>query len=177
MTVYLPGQRVVLIHTSDPHTRLEPSALGTVRRHDLQSNTVAVAWDDGSTLAMLLDDGDRITLSHGPHTSPADAPEEESPARADNPTRQGFERPAPPAADSDAVAYVTELPPCDIHRALSDTVIPAGYDGATRLGPWAYMCDGCFMTYGLGLGTGRGQRLILGRRPAPGAGIDGSGRD
>jgi hypothetical protein len=171
VTVYQPGQRVVLIHTSDPYTRLRPGALGTVRRHDQQANTVTIAWDDGSTLSMLLDDGDRITLAPGPQAITADAPGDELavPAAPDT----GF--PAPPAVDSDAVAYVTELPPCDIHRHLRGTVIPAGYDGATRLGAWAFMCDGCFTAYGVGLGVGRGQRLILGRRPDPAA--DGSGPD
>jgi hypothetical protein len=38
---------------------------------------------------------------------------------------------------------------------------PAAYDGVTRLGTWAYMCDGHFAAYGVGLGTGKGQRLIL----------------
>jgi hypothetical protein len=171
VTVYQPGQRVVLIHTSDPHTRLRPGALGTVRRHDQQSNTVHIVWDDGSTLAMLLDDGDRITLAPGPQTVTAAASDDELavPAGPDS----GF--PVPPAVDSDAVSYVTELPSCDIHRHLRGTVIPAGYDGATRLGPWAFMCDGCFTAYGVGLGVGRGQRLILGRRPDPAA--DGSGPD
>lgn len=37
---------------------------------------------------------------------------------------------------------------------------PAEYDGATRMGPWAYMCGRHFILVGLGLGTGRGQRLV-----------------
>ncbi|WP_430788148.1 DUF4314 domain-containing protein [Actinoplanes sp. G11-F43] len=175
MTTYLPGQRVVLIHTSDPHTRLRPGAVGTVRRHDLRSNTVAIAWDDGSTLAMLLDDGDRIALALEPQAVTADTPDAEHPTPVEDPAPDPGLL-TPPVAASDAVAYVTELPPCDIHRAMSDTVIPAGFDGSTRLGPWAYMCDGCFKAYGLGLGVGRGQRLILGRRPDLGTAAD-SGLD
>ena len=31
-------------------------------------------------------------------------------------------------------------------------------DGATRQGPWAMMCEGCFVLEGVGLGTGRGQK-------------------
>ena len=30
-------------------------------------------------------------------------------------------------------------------------------DGATRMGPWAYMCYPCFTINGRGLGLGRGQ--------------------
>lgn len=102
MTVYQPGQRVVLIHTSDPHTRLRPGALGTVRRHDQQSNTVHIAWDDGSTLAMLLGDGYRITLAPEPQTVTAGAPDDEPPTLADGlATDSGLATPT--VADSDAV--------------------------------------------------------------------------
>jgi len=37
----------------------------------------------------------------------------------------------------------------------------AEYDGKTVRGPWAYMCEGCFDEYGIGLGTGKGQKLKL----------------
>jgi hypothetical protein len=30
-------------------------------------------------------------------------------------------------------------------------------DGATRMGPWANMCETCANDYGVGLGLGRGQ--------------------
>jgi hypothetical protein len=57
---------------------------------------------------------------------------------------------------------VRELPQCDIHLHLHRVAgIPAAYDGATVDGPWAYMCEECFAARGIGLGTGRGQRLIL----------------
>jgi len=50
---------------------------------------------------------------------------------------------------------VITLPKCDFcgHNA--------GYDGKTKMGPWANMCPNCFTDYGVGLGTGKGQRLIL----------------
>ncbi|MFI7075075.1 DUF4314 domain-containing protein, partial [Micromonospora sediminicola] len=57
---YQPGQRIALVHTSDPHTRLRPGDTGTVRRHDQRQNIIEVTWDSGSTLSMCLDDGDRI---------------------------------------------------------------------------------------------------------------------
>lgn len=60
MTSYKAGQRVALVHTSDPHTLLRPGDTGTVRRHDQRHNVVEVTWDSGSTLSMCLDAGDRI---------------------------------------------------------------------------------------------------------------------
>jgi hypothetical protein len=53
------------------------------------------------------------------------------------------------------------LPPCDLCRKMRHTHTIATYDGATVYGPWAYMCTDCFDTYGIGLGTGRGQVLLL----------------
>ena len=47
-------------------------------------------------------------------------------------------------------------PPCDFNRDHG----PAAVDGATTLGPWANMCEACYAIYGVGLGLGRGQRLI-----------------
>ena len=60
MTIYQPGQRVALVHTSDPYTHLRAGDTGTVRRHDEQQHTVFIDWDSGSTLSMCLDAGDRI---------------------------------------------------------------------------------------------------------------------
>lgn len=37
----------------------------------------------------------------------------------------------------------------------------AEYDGKTSMGPWANMCQRDFDTYGVGLGLGRGQKLIV----------------
>jgi hypothetical protein len=45
--------------------------------------------------------------------------------------------------------------------------VQAQYDGATIHGPWGYMCNQHFAAYGVGLGTGRGQFLIVGERPSP----------
>jgi hypothetical protein len=57
--------------------------------------------------------------------------------------------------------YVTDIPQCDI--CGEDDKREAQYDGKTVHGPWAYMCGGHFRTYGVGLGLGRGQRLV--KRP------------
>lgn len=57
---------------------------------------------------------------------------------------------------------VSRIPDCDIHKyELGQTGVPASYDGKTKMGPWANMCEDCFETYGVGLGLGRGQKLIL----------------
>jgi hypothetical protein len=52
---------------------------------------------------------------------------------------------------------VSELPPCDFNAAHKK----AWVDGKTKMGYWANMCQQCYKSYGVGLGTGFGQRLIL----------------
>jgi hypothetical protein len=49
---------------------------------------------------------------------------------------------------------VAEMPDCNFCKT------PAAVDGKTSMGPWAYMCSGHFRAYGIGLGTGFGQKLI-----------------
>jgi hypothetical protein len=68
---YQAGDRIVLVHTADPYTRLTPGTAGTVTGYDdrLGKGQLAVAWDDGSTLSMLLRDGDQVRL-----ITPARAP-------------------------------------------------------------------------------------------------------
>lgn len=51
-------------------------------------------------------------------------------------------------------ADVVELPACDFCGST------AHFDGKTVHGPWAYMCTDDFFRFGVGLGMGRGQRLI-----------------
>lgn len=49
--------------------------------------------------------------------------------------------------------------------ALEDRgAVKASYDGKTRLGGWAYMCEFHFRAYGVGLGTGRGQLVRVAER-------------
>jgi len=82
--------------------------------------------------------------------------------------------------------YVKELPVCDICK-IEGCSEPAEYDGKTIYGPWANMCEEHFRLHGVGLGTGRGQRLIKtdaeypcdGPKQTSGAGNDimGFGRD
>ncbi|WP_395111399.1 DUF4314 domain-containing protein [Actinomadura sp. SCN-SB] len=51
----LRGRRIRLLFTSDPHTRLQPGALGTVTGVD-SLGTILVAWDEGSRLGLLPDE-------------------------------------------------------------------------------------------------------------------------
>lgn len=55
---FRPGDRVELVRTDDPHTRLRPGDRGTVRRVRSQvgETVVNVAWDGGSTLSLLPQD-------------------------------------------------------------------------------------------------------------------------
>jgi hypothetical protein len=52
------------------------------------------------------------------------------------------------------VATVSELPTCDFCEGT------ARYDGATNLGPWAFMCQTDWLAHGVGLGLGKGQLLL-----------------
>lgn len=53
---------------------------------------------------------------------------------------------------------VEVLPKCDFCDSQ------AAYDGKTKMAPWANMCAAHFKVYGIGLGLGRGQRLILNKQ-------------
>ena len=51
--------------------------------------------------------------------------------------------------------FVSKFPRCDFCGQ------EAHYDAKTKSGPWAYMCEQCFKTQGVGLGLGMGQKLML----------------
>lgn len=61
---------------------------------------------------------------------------------------------------SDTEVVVPELPACDFCKVYKFEH-SAHYDGRTTMGPWAYMCELHYLMYGVGLGLGKGQRLIL----------------
>ena len=48
----ISGTRIRLVSTADPHTRLQPGTLGTIRRVAMLG-TVHVRWDDGSLLGLI----------------------------------------------------------------------------------------------------------------------------
>jgi Domain of unknown function (DUF4314) len=57
------GDRIELVATTDPYTRLRPGDRGTVTSvSDTPEPTIGVQWDDGSTLAILPDAGDHDHL-------------------------------------------------------------------------------------------------------------------
>lgn len=67
---YRRGQRVRLVYTADRYTRLCPGELGTVTGYQSEQQRLAIDWDDGSRLAMLPDEGDRIEVIAEPDGSP-----------------------------------------------------------------------------------------------------------
>lgn len=58
-------------------------------------------------------------------------------------------------ADHESVEVAGPKRKCDICHGAT-----AYYDGKTRFGAWANMCPDCFGVVGMGLGLGRGQRLV-----------------
>ena len=61
-------------------------------------------------------------------------------------------------------AQVTRIPDCDIHKYDMNTPgVPAKYDAKTKRGPWANMCQPCWVLNAASptLGTGVGQELVL----------------
>lgn len=53
---------------------------------------------------------------------------------------------------------MAKMPRCDL--CMDGTL--AAFDGKTKMGPWAYMCEEHWKELGIGqLGTGYGQRLVL----------------
>lgn len=65
------------------------------------------------------------------------------------------------------IAYVSALPDCDVCKAEGLGVPKsAHYDAKTLAGPWAYLCKWHFESETAGvLGTGVGQRLVVGPKP------------
>lgn len=57
----LVGKRVRLDYTNDPYTKLTSGDEGTVRSVD-STGTVHIAWDNGSTLGLIEDEGDSFTV-------------------------------------------------------------------------------------------------------------------
>jgi len=55
------GSRVMFIHSDDPYTNLTYGVEGTVTNIDCMG-TVFVKWDNGSSLGMVYDAGDRFTV-------------------------------------------------------------------------------------------------------------------
>lgn len=56
------GDRIALEYTADPYTQLQPGDQGTVTGYESSLGQLNIRWDSGSTLAMLLHDGDQVRL-------------------------------------------------------------------------------------------------------------------
>jgi hypothetical protein len=68
-----------------------------------------------------------------------------------------------PTPDITAETVVVEhFPPCDLHLEQSDEQVLARFAGFTIFETHAFMCVSCFNLYGMGLGPGKGQRLVIG---------------
>jgi hypothetical protein len=57
---YQPGDRIALVYTSDPYTRLKPGDEGIVISYGELFGQLSVRWDSDSTLMLLLRDGDQV---------------------------------------------------------------------------------------------------------------------
>ena len=55
---------------------------------------------------------------------------------------------------------VSKPPNCDLCEKVENKKTPALYDGKTTLGPWGFLCQKHFNQFGIGLGLGRGQKLL-----------------
>lgn len=70
MTELTRGARVELIRVDDPYTELRPGDRGTVQRlhpaDAIGGRRLDVAWDSGSRLTLLLDEGDAVRLIREP---------------------------------------------------------------------------------------------------------------
>jgi hypothetical protein len=73
---FSPGDRVELVATTDPYTRLRPGDRGTITSvTDRPEPSIDIQWDDGSTLTILPGAGDRIRpLPSDPTDPPASSP-------------------------------------------------------------------------------------------------------
>jgi len=92
---YQRGDRIALEYTADPHTRLRPGDEGTVTGCDPRHGQLSVRWDTGSTLAMLLHDGDRVRLITPARERPGpDGDEPACSARTATPGLQALTGPA-----------------------------------------------------------------------------------
>jgi hypothetical protein len=103
---YQRGDRVALVRTGDPYTRLRPGDQGIVTGWDPRHGQLDVEWDSGSTLSMLPGEGDRVRLL----------------ARAAGGGGAGPEVPEDPEAGEPALEWKQDItdPATGLSRLLSD---------------------------------------------------------
>lgn len=81
--------------------------------------------------------------------------QQESKGPSANDARQAIQSAFGSGVESSYQAVVAVLPACDFCGWV------ASYDAKTQKGPWANMCEDHFQANGVGLGLGRGQRLVV----------------
>jgi hypothetical protein len=88
---FTPGDRVELVATTDPYTRLRPGDRGTVTSvTDRPEPTIDVQWDDGSALAILPDAGDQVRLLPATDTGPPPPTPSATPPTPQGPTQPRY---------------------------------------------------------------------------------------
>jgi Domain of unknown function (DUF4314) len=88
---FAPGDRVELVATNDPYTRLRPGDCGTVTNvTDRPEPTIDIAWDNGSTLAILPDAGDLVRLLIREDADPPPLLAASSPTMPQDPTQPRY---------------------------------------------------------------------------------------
>jgi hypothetical protein len=111
---FAPGDRVELVATDDPYTRLRPGDRGTVTGvREVPEPTIDVQWDDGSTLSVLPGAGDHITKLPGDHAGIPAGPASGPPTATCSPAGQ----PGIPAALTSQPATQQAAPPPTSRRS------------------------------------------------------------
>jgi hypothetical protein len=119
-----PGDRVELVATDDPYTRLRPGDRGTVTGvWKFPEPAIDVQWDDGSTLSVLPGAGDHT----GTHAGPAAAPP--------TTTRPPAGQPGNPAELTGHPAAEQAAPPSTSRRFLPATAVTHHTARPPRRGP------------------------------------------
>lgn len=76
-----------------------------------------------------------------------------------------------PTTNDISSVTVDKLPYCDLCLAwkpIGSRDVLAHYDARMKnSGTWAFMCEEHFLSHGVGLGLGRGQRLVVAEPTTP----------
>ena len=158
---YQRGDRIALEHTTDPHTRLRPGDEGTVTSYDPRLGQLNIRWDSGSTLAMLLHDGDQVRLITPPQAS--------LPART-GPPAPAREHPAPTVTRSSGRPGTPATPsPAAPAASIASDAENLGRDAGKAAASWMFDGNTPEDTYRAVLrGIEDGDPVILDAYPAPG---------
>jgi hypothetical protein len=91
MVEFTPGDRIELVATTDPYTRLRPGDRGTITSiTNRPEPTIDVQWDNGSTLAILPNAGDQVRRLPTNDTSPLPPTPPATPSAPADPTQPRY---------------------------------------------------------------------------------------